>query len=295
MRTFESGRGVKTAGWLCLLLFCPFCLWAFQPRPLYPGGPENTNGLSAEPCRDDTVNQVRFGASSADYFLFLPDPQKATGQAVVICPGGGYSAVVYGQEGFSAARWLNGQGVAAVVLRYRMPNHRPYIPLSDVREMFRVVRRNASEWGIDPGRVGVMGFSSGGHLAALASVRFDGATRPDFAVLVYAATMTAGPYADPETRDNLLSADAPADTAAFYSADLYVSPRTPPVFLAHSFDDDGGVPPQNSTLFFDALQRNGVRSELHVYPSGGHGWAWKEGFPYRDEFTAALGRWLREL
>lgn len=262
------------------------------PQPLYPDGPDNENGLSGEAVRDDRENRTLCGAADADYFVFLPERKKATGQAVIICPGGGYACVAYGHEGFDVARWMNERGIAAVVLRYRMPNGRHEIPLGDVHEMFRIVRRNASEWGIDPGRVGVMGFSAGGHLAATAATHFDEETRPDFAVLIYPVVTFDETFTHMGSRENLIGRGHDRSLIDFYSNELQVTPRTPRTFLALS-DDDTAVPPRNATAFYDALRANGVPGELHIYPTGGHGWGWRTEFRYHDELTASLERWLR--
>lgn len=265
-----------------------------QPRPLYPDGkPNGDNGLKPENTVHDTTNLVMFNVSEPDYFLFLPDPQKATGQAIVICPGGGYGCVVYGYEGLDVARWMNEQGIAAAVLRYRMPNGHPEIPLSDVHEMFRTMRRNAEQWNIDPHNIGIIGFSAGGHLASTAATHFDEETRPDFAVLIYPVISMDEKVGHTGSRDNLIGPGYDPERIAYYSSELQVTPQTPRTFIALG-TDDSVVPPRNSTIFYDALQANGVEAELHIYTDGEHGWGWKKDFRHRDEFDATLARWLKE-
>jgi len=157
-----------------------------------------------------------------------------------------------------------------------------------------MVREKARLWHVDPHRVGIMGFSAGGHLAAAASTRFTGTDdRPDFTVLMYAAISRDERMIDRETMGNLFGADVPADSA-LYSCEKEVTARTPPAFIAMS-DDDDNVLPGNSICYYTALKRHGVPAELHAYPRGKHGWGWNPSFRYHDELTASLGRWLEEI
>lgn len=258
--------------------------------PLYVSPPAESNGLRR--AGEIRERGALIGGVEADYALFLPGGARATGQAVVVCPGGGYAGVAYMHEGVQVGQWLAEQGVAAVVLRYRMPNGHDAVPLADVHEAIRMVRSRAGEWGVDPGRVGVMGFSAGGHLAATAATHFDAGTRPDFAVLIYPVITMDERLTHRGSRDNLLGTAPDAALVARYSNERQVTPQTPRVFIALS-DDDTVVDPRNSTLFYDALRAAGVPGELHIYPSGGHGWGWLPTFRYHDEVTRSLGRWLR--
>ena len=150
----------RILAFLSLVVLCCAEASAQTPQPLYPDGKfDGDNGLDSSVTADR--DGVRFGGAVPDYFLFRPAPDKANGQCVVVLPGGGYGCVCYQREGIDVARWLNENGITAVVLRYRMPNGHSEIPLTDVRRMFRTVRENAAEWGIDPCQVGVMGFSAG--------------------------------------------------------------------------------------------------------------------------------------
>ena len=282
----------KSIFFLGVLALTVSALFAQEPRPLYPAGAKNSNGLKPENVRDDKENRVLVSASDADYFVFLPDKDKATGQAVIICPGGAYLGTAYGHEGLDVARWMNERGVAAFVLRYRMPNGHPDVPLSDVHEMFRIVRRNAAEWGINPHNVGIMGFSAGGHLASTAATHFDAETRPDFAILIYPVVTFGERFTHMTSREQLIGPGYDAALVKNFSNELQVTPQTPRTFLALS-DDDTGVPPRNSTGFYDALRANGVPGELHIYPTGGHGWGWRDSFPYHNELRTSLDRWLK--
>lgn len=183
MRKYRIRPILATA---CLLSLCHLQAQTPRARPLYPQGAPDSNGLPPENVR--TTQDIVFGATEADYLAYPADADRATGQAVVICPGGGYAAVCFDHEGIQVARWLNERGITAVVLRYRMPNGHPDIPVEDALAAIRMVREKARLWHVDPHRVGIMGFSAGGHLAAAASTRFTGTDdRPDFTVLMYAA------------------------------------------------------------------------------------------------------------
>ena len=261
--------------------------------PLYPDGAQENNGLSPEGV--EITPEFLTMAVDADYLLMLPDEDKATGQAVVICPGGGYAGVSYAHEGIDVARWLCDRGIAAFVLRYRMPNGHSDIPLKDARTAIETVRRNARQWHIDPEQVGIMGFSAGGHLASTASTRFtDDNDRPDFSILIYPVVTLDERSTHLGTRQNLIGRDAPIEQVDLYSNQKQVTERTPCAFIALS-DDDKAVPPTNSLSYYEALKGFGIPAELHIYPSGGHGWGWRESFAYHGELTAALERWLGEI
>ena len=264
-----------------------------EALPLYPKGAPESNGLSADSVK--VLPDVIFGAVDADNLMLPADPTQATGQAVVICPGGGYGAICFDHEGLQVARWFNTQGVTAIVLRYRMPNGHPEIPLKDAQQMLELVRKQAPKWRVDPHRVGIIGFSAGGHLAAAASTLFTGAdNRPDFTILCYAATSDDPDIIDKETFGNLIGPDASAPETFRYSCEKQVTDRTPQAFIALS-DDDDNVLPGNSTRYYTALKSRNVPTELHIFPTGGHGWGWSESFRYKDELRAALGRWLEEI
>ena len=259
--------------------------------PLYPEGATESNGLPAEGVRK--TQDIVFMAAEADYLLFPAEPQRATGQAIVVCPGGGYAAVCFDHEGIRVARWLNERGITALVLRYRMPNGHPDIPVKDACEALRTVRKNAGTWHVDPANVGIIGFSAGGHLAAAASTLYpDETSRPDFTILCYAAVSRDEKIIDRETMGNLFGTDVPTDPNA-YSCEKQVSERTPPAFIVLS-DDDDNVLPGNSIVYYEALKRHGIPAELHIYPHGGHGWGWNESFMHFGEMTASLDRWLKE-
>jgi len=239
--------------------------------------------------------------SDAAITVLLPPAKQATGAAVVICPGGGYGGLVRTHEGSLIARWLNGHGIAGAVLDYRLPHGRHAVPLSDAQRAIRLVRANASAWGIHSDRIGIMGFSAGGHLASTAGTHFDAgdpeaidaveqqSCRPDFMVLVYPVIqMDTGGHKGTQT--NLLGPDPTPELLTLYSNDRHVTDRTPPAFLAHALDDNV-VPPSNSAAFRDALKAHGVPVEYLQLPSGGHGLNGYKG-PMWDAWQNASLEWL---
>ena len=243
---------------------------------------------------------VRYSnTTEAVLYIYEAQPERATGQSIVICPGGGYRLVAMGHEGHDFGKWLAENGVTAAVLMYRMPNHRPEVPLEDAAEAVRYMKEEyAPTHGITS--VGIMGFSAGGHLAASTAVgalEHNGDTshratlRPDFAVLFYPVITGEALHAHKGSFNYLLGADRTAELTARYSAEKLVSASTPPTFLVCS-DDDGGVPPANSTMFYNALKAHGVPASLHILPSGGHGWGFRDSFRYKPQWQSALLDWL---
>jgi len=277
-------------GSLCIWLTFCWLMPSQAQRPdefrLWPDNAETTDpqSLGADFDRDE----------SAFLTLYRPADTGKPAPAVVICPGGSYLGVAIGHEGYDVARWYVGQGFAAVVLKYRMPRGNYDVPRQDVQRAIELVRANAGLWNIDPSRVGVMGFSAGGHLASTAATHFTcAADRPDFAVLIYPVISMDPAYTHALSRRSLLGDTPGPGLVAAFSNELRVTPQTPPTFIAFS-DDDDVVDPRNGTLFYDALRSCGVAGELHIYPVGGHGWGWLETFRYREELRTSLARWLHE-
>jgi acetyl esterase/lipase len=235
--------------------------------------------------------------------VYLPPRATAVGTGVVVCPGGAYATLAMGHEGRDVARWLTDRGFAAFVLRYRHgPRYRHPIPLGDVLRAMRLVRARAAEWGL--ARVGVWGFSAGGHLASSAATMFDAgnpraedpidraSSRPDFAVLAYPVILMDGESAHARSRQSLLG-DSPArELARALSTNTRISGRTPPTFLFHTADDSS-VSAENSVAFYLALRRAGVPAELHIYEHGRHGVGLAAGEPALRSWTERLAEWLR--
>ncbi len=276
--------------WLGML-----ALHAQQPLelPLYPDGPAESAGFESGEYWVDSGRVA--DVQTPMLYVYLPERAAATGRAVVICPGGGYARLAIEKEGHAVARWMTGQGIAAVVLKYRMPNGHYDIPLKDAQTALETVRRRAAEWNVEPEKVGIMGFSAGGHLASTAATHFTSeANRPAFAVLVY-PVITMGGATHGGSRERLIGKDAGADLVEFFSNEKQVTAETPTSFIALS-DDDRGVPPANGVSYYLALREHGVPGELHVYPTGGHGWGgFDTRFRYEKEFQTSLARWLKDL
>lgn len=264
-----------------------------QPQALYPDVPPvESNGLS--PDNITVTADVLSGAVEADYFIVQPDPDKATGQAVVICPGGGYGSTCYGYEGLDPAEWFRERGIFAFVLRYRMPNGHYNIPLADVRKAMQTIRAHAEEWHIDPNQIGIMGFSAGGHLAASASTLLDEKDRPNFTILFYPVLSMDSTITHAGSRRNLLGENPTEDLVIRFSPDKQVTEQTPPAFIATSTQDKS-VPPINSVLYYLALEQKHIPAELHIFPQGYHGFALRTVFAYYNELSEALSRWMKEL
>jgi acetyl esterase/lipase len=229
---------------------------------------------------------------------------KPNGAAVIICPGGGYGGLVTGGEGHGIAAWLNKHGIAGVVLEYRLPAGRTYVPLLDAQRAIRTVRARANDWGIDPARIGIMGFSAGGHLASTADTHFDEgdskssdpiarvSCRPDFAILIY-PVISMGEKTHQGSRHNLLGANPSKELVELFSNEKQVTDKTPPTFLAHA-KDDTVVVPENAQMFYEALQAHKIPSRYLELPSGGHGLNGYKG-PMWDAWQEQSLAWLGEL
>ena len=231
-------------------------------------------------------------------------PENPNGAAIVICPGGGYGGLVTKGEGHGIAAWLNAHGIAGIVLEYRLPAGRPYVPLLDAQRALRTVRANATKWKVDPKKVGIIGFSAGGHLASTATVHFDlgegkttdaiarESSRPDFSILIYPViSMDVGVHRG--SKKNLMGETPAAGLPEYFSTQKHVKASTPPSFLAHAIDDKV-VDIENSRMFYAAQQKAGLPARLVELPSGGHGLNGYKG-PSWDKWQAESLLWLKEL
>ena len=264
-----------------------------------------TGSLPAEQAAPETINLWPEGKAplgsgafeNAQATLTIFHPEKPNGTAIVICPGGGYGTVV-GGEGAPIAKWLNTHGITGVVLKYRLPKGHPHRPLSDVQQALRFTRLKASDWNLKSDRIGVIGFSAGGHLAAMAATKFNlkneqqESSRPDFAILVY-PVITMGQDTHLGSRNNLLGPKPSEELIRLYSNELQVTANTPPTFLAHA-DDDLPVPPSNSQKFRDALFAKKIPAQFLKLPSGGHGLNGYRG-PMWDAWQTQSMQWLKGL
>jgi acetyl esterase/lipase len=267
-----------------------------QPKqaPIYPLWPDGAPGAKGKEDRDIPTVQV-----------YLPPADKATGAAVVICPGGGYAGLAMDHEGHQIARWLNSLGVAGIIVKYRlgMRYHHP-VPLQDAQRAIRFTRAHAKEWQIDPNRVGIIGFSAGGHLASTAGTHFDRgdkeaknpidreSCRPDFLILGYPVITLQPPYAHSGSREHLLGKSPDRKLVENLSNDQSVTKDTPPTFLVHT-SEDTVVPPENSVLFYVALRKAGVPAELHILEKGRHGLGLGGGDPAFARWPGLCEAWLR--
>ncbi|MCF0174420.1 MAG: alpha/beta hydrolase [Bacteroidaceae bacterium] len=279
------------------------------------GGPIESNGLSGDETLTETGN---LGNISDNARIDLYFPKKPNGQMVIVCPGGGYKYVSSFNEGVYVAEWMLARGITVCVVKYRMPNGHWRVPLNDVQNAFRYCRAHAAEWKIN--QIGVMGFSAGGHLAASASTLFkDEITRPDFSVLVYPVITIHRPLTHNGTRANLLGKDAVWKDRnklvdeyeqaqrewdrlkEIYSLQNMVNANTPPTYIVLC-EDDKTVPAENSLMYYQQLLKFKVPSEMHIFPTGGHGWGFSsekyvgkgnDKFSYaRPYFEQTLERWL---
>ena len=259
--------------------------------PIWPDGPAESNGITEPEIRRDDWSVTN--VSEAAIYVW-PAEGINTGKAILICPGGGYSNEAANHEGRQFAEWFASQGITAIVLKYRLPNGHSEIPLADARQAMRLIRRYGDRAGIDPGKVGVIGFSAGGHLASsLLTLYGDSESRPDFGILFYpVVTMTGLTHGG--SRRNLLGENPSQESIERFSGELNVTPDTPPTMIFFS-DDDGAVPPANGTTFYNALKANKVPSAIYLFPSGGHGWGFNRNFKYHEAMKAALTDWLAKF
>jgi len=236
--------------------------------------------------------------------IYLPDKDKATGTAVIVIPGGSYKVLSYQGEGVRTAKELAKNGIAAFVLKYRLPDDLTMVdktigPLQDAQQAIKVVRENAQKWGIDTGRVGVMGFSAGGHLASTVATHYRKAVienknntnlRPDFLILVYPVISMQDSLTHRDSRTNLLGTNPSKATIDLYSNELQVDKNTPPTYITHAGDDQL-VDVDNSIAFYEKLRHNKVSAELFIYPKGGHGFVF--GLPV-DDWMGPIYKWMQK-
>jgi acetyl esterase/lipase len=240
--------------------------------------------------------------------IYLPPEKTATGAAVVICPGGGYGHLAMDHEGHQIAQWLNSIGVAGFILQYRHRNsgagYGHPAPLQDAQRAIRMVRSRAKEWKVDPNRIGILGFSAGGHLASSAGTHFnkryndakdtvdDVSCRPDFMILIYPVISFTEWCAHTGSRQNLLGKDPNETLVESLSNERQVTPETPPTFLVHA-NDDTGVPPENSIYFYLALRKAKVSAEMHIYQKGPHGFGLGKNHGAVSSWPARCADWMR--
>ena len=251
---------------------------------LYPNKIPNSKSSTIKESGEGMYKDVTI--PTLEYFK--PNSEKATGAAVIIVPGGGYSVVVYNGEGVSTAKVLAEKGIAAFVLKYRLPNDAIMVdkkigPLQDAQQAIKLVRDNADKWGLDSNKIGIMGFSAGGHLASTAATHFEKSyidnkentsLRPDFQILVYPVISMEAGLTHGGSRENLLGKNPSNDEVVLFSNEMQVNANTPIAYLTHTADDST-VDVDNSIQYFEKLRHNKVEVEMHIYPKGGHGFIFR--------------------
>jgi acetyl esterase/lipase len=290
------------------LLFSIMTATAQQELPLYGTGPIPNSKASADmETADSSGHPVRYLLSKVSrptLTVYLPAAGTGNGTAVIICPGGGYVHLAFTHEGTDVARMLNGMGITAFLLKYRLPSDVTMVdktigPIQDAQRAIQLVRQRAAGWGVNPERVGIMGFSAGGHLASTAGTHFNKAyidnkdnisLRPDFMVLLYPVISFNDIYGHRGSRDALLGLHPDTALIREYSNELQVTAATPPTFIVHAEDDDV-VPVVNSLYFYEALQRHGILAEMHIYPKGGHGFGMYNSTT-KDKWTDRMRNWM---
>ncbi|WP_428741914.1 alpha/beta hydrolase [Tenacibaculum sp.] len=280
---FSKGKKRIHFGFLVLLLLS-FSLNAQEIVNLYPSKIPNSKPSEIKESGEGMYKNVTI--PTLEYFK--PKPDKASGTAVIIVPGGGYSVVVYQGEGVTTAKALAEKGIAAFVLKYRLPNDEIMVdkkigPLQDVQQAIKIVRENADKWNLDKDKIGVMGFSAGGHLASSAATHFEKSyienpnntnLRPDFQILVYPVISMTDSLTHQGSRDALLGKNPSAEDIQLFSNELQVESNTPPAYLTHAADDTT-VDVDNSIQYFENLRHHKVDTEMHIYPKGGHGFIFR--------------------
>ncbi|HEY3370984.1 MAG TPA: alpha/beta hydrolase [Prolixibacteraceae bacterium] len=269
---------------------------------VWPNGAPDSNGMT-QPEELFEGKRVR-NVSEAEIYVYLPKQGINTGAAIVICPGGGYGMEAMDHEGYDMAEWLAQQGVAGIVLKYRLPYGHHQIPLEDTQRTIRLVRQKAAEWGINPAKIGIAGSSAGGHLASTAGTQFDlgkpestdkiekMSCRPDFMLLLYPVITFKEEFGHMGSRINLIGAGNKWELVEKYSNELHVTAQTPPTFLVLA-DDDGAVPPRNSIEFYMALKKFNIPAEMHIFSKGGHGFGMNKINQPVDQWPNLFAQWMK--
>lgn len=301
----------KTVSTLALALMAFFSQAQDFTIPLWEGTPplQKEMDLKETSVREGILRIANVQNPTIE--VYLPTKQIATGKAVLIFPGGGYGILAYDWEGTDFAKWLNAQGIAGIVVKYRLPKSESLtdpkeVPLLDAQRAMRLARHHAAEWSIDPAKIGVMGFSAGGHLASTISTQYKHevdrtkdaidalSARPDFSILVYPVISFRDASAHSGSRNALIGENASQELIDRFSGELNVNAETPPTFLVHA-QDDAGVPIENSFLYYKALHQNKVKASLHIYPTGSHGFGFGLGKGSLDGWRDVLLGWMNDL
>lgn len=301
-KTFQINQMKKIKAFAMFLCLQPFLVSAQEIINLYSGIIPNSK-VKARKENESSIEQGMYRTSAFPTLeVFKADKAKSTGTAVIICPGGGYSVIVYEGEGVSTAKELAKNGVTAFVLKYRLPNDSTMVnktigPLQDAQQAIKVVREKAKDWNIEPNKIGIMGFSAGGHLAATEATHYKDAVienknntslRPDFQILVYPVISMGDSLTHLDSRNKLLGENPSQNTINDFSNELQVTENTPPAYIAFATDDKV-VDVDNGIAYYEALRHRHVDVEMHIYSKGGHGFVFHE-----KSWTEALFHWMRK-
>jgi len=293
----KKPKASKTCFMICLLF--SFVVHAQEVVELYTGAIPNSKQMG----KNETFNSGMFrGVSKPTLEVYLPEKEKATGTAIIIIPGGGYGVVVYQGEGISTAKQFAKNGIAAFVLKYRLPDDSILVnktigPLQDAQQAIKLVRENASKWGVDVSKVGIIGFSAGGHLASTVATHFQKPVienknntnlRPDFQIVVYPVISMQDSLTHRDSRNNLLGKNPSKQLIDEYSNELQVTNNTPPAYITQAADDKT-VDVDNSIAYFESLRHHNVDAEMHIYPKGGHGFIFRQ-----PDWIDSLLLWMKK-
>ena len=306
---------MKTKISISLIIYLNFMTFNVNAQPftmkLWPDGipGSKTDSTYAERITTEDGRIVRCErVTNPDLTIFLPPGGMVNSAAVLICPGGGYGVLAYDHEGNAIAKWLNDNGIAGIILKYRLPSDRIMVdksvgPLQDAQEAIRIIRRNAVNWKINPEKIGVIGFSAGGHLASTLSTHFaetvykvngNISSRPDFSLLIYPVISFDSTITHRGTRNNLIGLKPDEGKVRHFSNELQITGDTPPAFLVHSADDKA-VPVMNSIGYFKGLQKNKIPAELHVFQKGGHGYGLAVNGGTESSWPDLCLKWLKAI
>ena len=302
----------KTIIQVFIFLFCGLVMAQDTIIPLWPTG-KIPNAIKSDEKEEFFVQngiQMYRNVQEPAIAVYLPSKSNATGEAVLIFPGGGYQILAYDWEGTDIAKLLNGKGIAGIVVKYRLPSSvsqssRHNVPLIDAQRAIRIVRSKATDFHIDSTKIGVLGFSAGGHLVSTLGTHFNDeihtpvdhidsiSARPDFMALGY-PVISMGPKTHSGSKHNLLGENPDEELTNFFSNEKQVTENTPPTFLFHAMDDKA-VDVQNSILFFEALKSAGVPTTMHIYPNGGHGFSLARADKHLRGWTNRMFEWMEAL
>ncbi len=289
---------------LLLLFSCHFLTGQNEIVPLWTEEVPHFRDTGEDEERESEQILWISNVQQPDLAVYLPAKRNATGIGVVICPGGGYQGLAYDWEGSDIAKWFNAKGIAAFVLKYRLPVSNSVLvkhetPLLDAQQAMRLVQAHADRWNVDESKIGIMGFSAGGHLASTAGTHFVMAedadiVRPDFMILIYPVISMNHNFTHMGSREALLGQDPSPEMIALYSNENQITTATPPTLLIHSMDDQA-VPVKNSLVFYEGLIEKDVQAEMHLYPEGGHGYSLALDDEHLSTWPDRMNEWLKQL